>query len=495
MASNLPNYVASAKPVPLANRTAWYKTTAQTYAGIMLWFVFWESVPISWPGPGGILAHGLATALAGVVAAALICHFASYLAPGLMGMKTGLPLAVVGTSTYGVYGGFLMPGFFMGILQFGWLAVNAFFSAELLARLADQPTMTPDHPIAPVHMAIGAVWCLAAALVGLKGIHYVAKVATFLPLIPLVILLILTMKTFAGVASFKPELLTAGATTPLPSGFELALFAIANIVGFFATAGAAGVDIASSNRDSRDVHLGGLVGVAGATIFTGCLALLIVAGTYGGGLMAGGKEIILKPTALMSVIMGEGTAKVFWLLLASAAFPPACFSSLIAAASFRNTLPKINPFISCGIGTAASIALVLSGKAGNAAGVFGIIGASFGPICGAMTADYLLAGCKWPGPRAGFNPAGWISWAVGFVVGAWNAFFADLFRSLMAMAAHSPHVGAWKAFFAGLSHVDFQMPCPPVAAIIVGFVLYLVLALIGLQSRTLEMPALAETKK
>ena len=33
------------------------------------------------------------------------------------------------------------------------------------------------------------------------------------------------------------------------------------------------------------------------------------------------------------------------------------------------------------------------------------------------------------------------------------------------------------------------MPCPPVAAIIVGFVLYLVLAKIGLESKTLDMPA------
>ena len=43
---------------------------------------------------------------------------------------------------------------------------------------------------------------------------------------------------------------------------------------------------------------------------------------------------------------------------------------------------------------------------------------SFGPVCGAMAADYLLAGRKWPGPRAGFNPAGWISWIVGFAVGS-----------------------------------------------------------------------------
>ena len=379
----------------------------------------------------------------------------------MMGMKTGLPLAVVGTSTYGVQGGFLMPGFFMGILQFGWLAVNSYFSAMLLAGLADQPEGSA------MHMAIGVIWALVAAFVGLKGIQYVAKVATFLPLIPFVILLILLGKTAGGIGSFDPSQLTAGAVADsLPSSTSLMLLAIANIVGFFATAGAAGVDIASSNRDEKDVQLGGLVGVAGATIFTGCLALLIVAGTYGGGLMEG-EEVILKPTALMETIMGAGTAKIFWLLLAIAAFPPACFSSLIAAASFKNTLPKVNPFVSCGIGTAASIALVVSGKAGDAAAVFGIIGASFGPICGAMTADYILSGMKWPGPRAGFNMAGWISWAVGFVVGAFP-------------------------FFGPLMKVEFQMPCPPVAAIIVGFVLYALLAKLGLESTQLEMPGAEE---
>ena len=186
----------------------------------------------------------------------------------------------------------------------------------------------------------------------------------------------------------------------------------------------------------------------------------------------------------METIMGEGTAKLFWLLLAIAAFPPACFSSLIAAASFRNTLPKVNPFISCGIGVAASIALVLSGYAGNAAGVFVIIGASFGPICGAMTADYLLAGCKWPGPRAGFNLAGWLSWAVGFVVGAWNSLFTDFFHIDIMVGSGQQAVKS--------GEIVFQMPCPPVAAIIVGFVLYLVLAKLGMEGETLEMPAASQ---
>ncbi len=42
--SSLPSYVAAAKPVPAASRAAWYKNVAPTYAGIMLWFVFWEFI-------------------------------------------------------------------------------------------------------------------------------------------------------------------------------------------------------------------------------------------------------------------------------------------------------------------------------------------------------------------------------------------------------------------------------------------------------------------
>jgi cytosine permease len=198
--------------------------------------------------------------------------------------------------------------------------------------------------------------------------------------------------------------------------------------------------------------------VAGATILAGGFALLIVAGAQGSGKAA--DPAALQATALMGNIVGEKAASVLWYLLAIAAFPPACFSSFIAANSFKTTLPKVNPFISCGIGTFVAIVLAVTGVAGNAVGVFKIIGASFGPVCGAMAADYLLAGGKWSGPRAGFNPAGWISWVLGFAVGA-----AD--------------------FIPGMTG---KVPCPPVAAFVVGFVLYLVLSLIGLRSRTLEMP-------
>ena len=83
-------------------------------------------------------------------------------------------------------------------------------------------------------------------------------------------------------------------------------------------------------------------------------------------------------------------------------------------------MPKVNPFISVGIGTLVAVVLAVTGWAGKVIRVFQVIGASFGPVCGAMMADYLLSGRKWSGPRAGFNPAGWISWIVGFAVGAFN---------------------------------------------------------------------------
>ena len=472
---SLPNYLKMASPNPMENRAPWYKNTAQTYAGIMLWFVFWNEVPLGSglaPGSpysgfaGGMLSQGLLVAIFGVVLAALLCHFLFYVVPGMLGMKTGLPLYIVGTSTYGAQGGFLMPGFLMGLLQYGWLAVNAFFAGVLLCAPFGQ------GPGSVAHAVVSSIWAIAAAFMGVKGIQYVARVATFFPLIPLAILLILVVFSIGGVADFDAQvMIDAGAAVeiareegvaikaqPALSTFGVVALICTYIVGFFATAGAAGADFGMNNRNAKDVQLGGLVGIAGATIFAGVAALLIVAGAHGSG--KAGDGAVMAATNLMGDVMGNPKiAAVFMYLLAIAAFPPACFSSFIGANSFKTTLPNVNPLISCGLGTLAAVILAVTGLAGNAVGVFKIIGASFGPICGAMMVDYLLSGKKWAGPRAGFNMAGWISWAVGFVVGA-----ADFIPSLAG-----------------------KIPCPPMAAFIVGAVLYFVLAKMGLESKVVEM--------
>src|SRR3954453_11705132 len=220
----LPNYIAKATPNPPSNRAPWYKNTAPTYAGIFLWFVFWDSI-----SQYGLTSVGLLGSLVGIVLGGLICYYFFYLVPGLLGMKTGLPLYVVGTSTFGAMGGFLMPGFLMGLLPFGWLGVNTFGSADALARGFNAPWL---------YIPLCVVWAAGAAFVGLKGIQYVAKVATFLPVIPLLVLL-LGLVLFGGSAlSF-----TTRAAEEQSGGAILGVLAMAGaIVGFFATAGAAGVD-------------------------------------------------------------------------------------------------------------------------------------------------------------------------------------------------------------------------------------------------------------
>ncbi len=446
--NQLPGYITSAVPNPQSNRAPWYKNTAPTYAGIFLWFVFWQDAAKA-GAPGGTLSQGLGWALLSLAVAAVVCHVLFYLVPGLFGMRTGLPLYIVGTSTFGATGGFIMPGFLMGVLQFGWLGVNIYFSALALSA------------IIPVDARIlMVVWGILAAFVGLKGIQYVAKVATYLPLIPLVVLLWLTAKTIGNVGSFDPAALIAAQQVaaktkalPLDSIGVLAAM-LTYVVGFFATAGAAGVDFGTNSRDDKDVKMGGLIGIALAILVTAGLSLVIVAGLAGGS-----KGIVssLSSFELIPTILGKDTAKWVMFLLAVAAFPPACFSSFIAANSFKTTLPKVNPFISVGIGAAVSIILAVTGLAGNAVDVFKIIGASFGPICGAMLVDYILSKGEWTGPRAGFNPAGWISWALGFFVGI-------------------------------LPFLKVNVPAAPVAAFVVGAVVYFLCAKMGLQTAVVPLP-------
>ncbi len=451
----LPSYLSMAKPNPPQNRAPWYKNTAPTYAGIFLWFVFWSQAPTGGAPTiaGGVLSQGIGVALLGLVIAALLCHFLFYLVPGLLGLKTGLPLYIVGTSTYGAQGGFLMPGFLMGVLQFGWLGVNAYFASLALAPLFG------GSPAAQQVLAV--LWAALAAFVGLKGIQYVAKVATFLPLIPIAILFILLVKTLGGIGSFDPQKLVvaAGGQGSGLSFLGVMALSLSFVIGFFATAGAAGVDFGTNSRNEKDVQMGGLIGIALATVVSAGAAILIAAGAFG----ATGKYAMNPADAgFMGSIMGsEGAGKTMGLLLAVAAFPPACFSSFIAANSFKTTLPTVNPFVSVGIGTVVSIVLAVTGWAGKAGAVFTVIGASFGPICGAMMVDYILSGQKWAGPRRGWNLAGWVSWAVGFVVGI--------------------------APLVGLANV----PAAPLMAFIVGAVLYFVLAKAGLQPPVVEMPGAA----
>jgi cytosine permease len=387
----LPSYINKAVPNPDSNRAPWYKNTAPTYAGVFLWVVFYREIAVV------LDRANPAVCLAALVVAGLISYGLFYYVPALIGMRTGYPLYVVGSSTFGTKGGYLMPGLLMGVLQVGWMSVNTFVAATFILTAFGSKAGPESLPFG----LIAAAWALGLGYVGAKGIQYVARFALYLNLVPLLMILVVFAKNAGGIGRYVP------AHQGSYLGFAML---VQIVVGFFATAGAAGVDFGMSNRNERDVRWGGLVGILLAVLVAGGLPLLSVAGAH---VLYGVQDYRFD-----SAIAQTGSfAGIAFFLFAVASIAPMCFSSFIAGNSLATMIPGVARTTSTMVGAVIAAILAITGAAANLVGLFTIIGASFGPICGAMVADYLLSGRKWAGPREGFNLAGYGAWAIGFVIG------------------------------------------------------------------------------
>ena len=155
-------------------------------------------------------------------------------------------------------------------------------------------------------------------------------------------------------------------------------------------------------------------------------------------------------------------ATAMFFLFAIASIPPACFTAFIAGNSFSTMIPGVPRFGSSMADATIALILAVTGAAGNLVGLFTIIGASFGPICGAMLADYLLSGKKWAGPRDGISMAGYGAWAVGFFVG--------ILPFLPISEAVKPYLQPAAVY-----------------SFVAGFLVYFVLAKAGLEPKVVSM--------
>ena len=121
---------------------------------------------------------------------------------------------------------------------------------------------------------------LGAAFVGLKGIQYVAKVATYS-----------AADSALGAAPGAGPLRRLGVQlySPPPDAAVRAARCRRScswsgaIVGFFATAGAAGVDFGMNNRDEKDVQMGGMSASSPPSILTAGISVIAVAGARASG--------------------------------------------------------------------------------------------------------------------------------------------------------------------------------------------------------------------
>jgi purine-cytosine permease-like protein len=391
MATALPEYVRASAPTPPGTRQPWHKNTAPSYAGIFLWVAFYLQL-----AHGTISQMDVGLAIVALVVAGLLCFALYYYAPAMLGMQTGRPLYVVGTSTFGTLGGYLMPGLLMGVLQLGWFAVATHVSTEFIMKGLHQTSEL-------LFTIIALLWAYGLALVAIKGISHVARAARLLNWVPLVMIIIVAIATVGGVSHFHPPENHPG------RGFAAVLDIV---IGFTAAAGAAGADFGMNNRGRHDIVWGGLVGIALAIVVAGGLPLLSVAGVLGrGGTSSSYADAIASVGDL---------APIMFFLFAAASVVPTCFCAFIASNCFGTMLPRIPKTVSTLVGVTIGALLAITHVAQNLIGFFLFVGASFGPICGAMTADYLLAGQRWSGPRAGINWAGYLAWALGFLVGILN---------------------------------------------------------------------------
>ena len=211
----LPDYIAKASPRPAAARAPWYTNTAPTYAGVFLWIGFYQSI-----ASGTLDRAGLGLSLVALCVAALLCFALYYYAPAMLGLKTGLPLYVIGSSTFGTRGGYLIPGLLMGALQVGWYSVSTDLSTKFILKSA----ALPGEPGAAPYVLIAAIWAYTIAWIAAMGIRYVARVSLGANLIPLVMLLVVVFKTSSGFGNY-----VAPQSDPM-GGFILL---IAIVTGFF----------------------------------------------------------------------------------------------------------------------------------------------------------------------------------------------------------------------------------------------------------------------
>ncbi len=445
--SNLPAYIERAVPNPVANRAPWYKNTAPSYTGIFLWIAFYQTMA------NGTITHASPLfCIVALVIAGLLCYALYYYAPAMLGMQTGYPLYVVGSSTFGTAGGYIMPGLLMGLLQIGWFSVATFFATQyILQGFGKDP-----HPGTFLFAAVAIVWGLVTGWVGAKGVQYVAKMSLALTIIPAIMVLYVFFKTAPGISSYQ---------VAEPNNWVALTTVLGAVIGFFATAGAAGADFGMNSRNATDVKLGGLFGVALAIVYAGGLPLLSVAGAN--GLHPG---VGLSYDAVLGSIGGFGASLMF-LLFAVASVVPSCFTIFIAGNSFATMIPGVPRITSSMVAVVIGLILAITGVAANLTNVFTIVGASFGPICGAMLADYLLAGGKWAGPRQGINWAGYLAWVVGFVIG------------ILPLISATPD--------------SIKMYDQPAAlySMIAGFIVYMVVAKLGGEPKVVAMPLAAARAK
>ena len=427
----LPASLREALNAPRVERKDWQHGLAPHFIGLFLWVVFFDRL-----APATLAVGGLGWSALGALAGGLLSFLLLYQAPALWGQRTGRGLEVLGSGTFGASGSVWITGVLIGLAEVVWFAVATYYATDLtLQGLVSCHLIEPRalRPIllghwtfqGPLFLATSLAWSFAAALTGHYLIRIISALMNIYPIFPALMLGTVVVLTLTGVSSFQP---LAAVAAPAAGGWNgnrngphAFLMMIQLVMGFFAMAGVMSADWGAASRTPRDVTLGGLVGVVFSSTIVATLALLSVAGA------AGRMPAPTVPPnagdltfhASVSQAIGGTLGGVVLLIFGLGSLAPATYSAYVFGRRFAAVRPRFSALRWSLIGTVAAWPFVATGAAGRIETVFGLMGAVFAPIAGALAADATRRAHSgtWRGPRPGTNMAGLLAWALGLAVG------------------------------------------------------------------------------
>ncbi len=488
---------------------AWQKGIAPRYIAVFLSILYLDQL-----APGTLAVGGLLSSIAGAFVAGLLAYLLLFLVPATWGLKARAPLDDISRSTFGQRGARWIPGVLLGLAQILWFALALFYATDLAFRTLSEfglldpghlrPIVWRDFPLAgPLFLWVAFSWSIASALIGTLAFRLVAAVMAGYQAFPALALGLVAVWAMPWAGGFRPWPVDPVTAEPVQNGGWTAFTTMIQMVfGFFATQGAMAADWGAASRDARDVRMGGLVGVACSSFVLASLGLLVVAGSLGKEPPPPGlvetreaqdrleralevrgwgpqvepfrREILalgaegLTIRGVLQKGLGGWRGGVLLLIFDLALLGPACFTPFVIGRRFSAAWPSLPRWAWSMIGAVATWPLIAFRVPLRLALVFGLLGAAFAPVVGAMAADFLRHRTTVPGPRRGINIAGWTAWTVGFLVGLLPVTGSILGRD------------GWS-----------QVQPASVLAFIASFVTYLILALVGFEPPEVSLQAVA----
>ncbi len=410
---------------PVLERKGWQQSLGPSLIGLFLWIGFFDQIPRETVGRSALAWPVLGSAAGGILGYLLL-----YRVPTLWTFRTGRPLAIVFTSTFGIRGATMVPGWFILAIQVVWIAIATRYASTLTLRGLEllgllNPSYHRTFVLGRLHLPSG-LFMATAFFFGLAGTmagrYLVRVIAALMAVYPIIIALLLGITAALAIKGLPDyRALLAGVRGGSAAGIMVALVAVQMVFAFLAAGALSAAELGVVARTERDVKRGGWVGLAGGATVVAMLSIMTVAGTFMryGIKVPANQETSFSLTFVHAVetLIGGRTSGAMLLAFGLAGLAPACFSSYVFTAQAYEAFPKIARTKWTILGFLAAWMLVIFGQVDRLFPVLGLVGGLLAPVLGAMAADAFKAGGIWPGARVGVNPPGYFAWLAGAIVG------------------------------------------------------------------------------